>query len=84
VAEQGKLDPYFIGRWAVRGISLGLWGVDRAIDWVYDTLIVRIAQGVSTLGRRAHSGSVNRYMLWSLAGAAAVIITAALLMGGAR
>jgi len=84
VAERGKLDPYVIGRWAARGISLALWAVDRAIDWVYDTLIVKAAQGVSSLGRRAHSGAVNRYVLWSLAGAAAVVVTAALLLGGAR
>jgi len=84
LAERGKLDPYFIGRWIVRGIAAALWGVDRGIDWVYDTLIVKTAQGLSTLGRRAHNGSVNRYVLWSLAGAAAVVLTAALLLGGAR
>jgi len=84
LAERGKLDPYSIGRWIVRGIAAALWGVDRGIDWVYDTLIVKTAQGLSTLGRRAHNGSVNRYVLWSLAGAAAVVLTAALLLGGAR
>ncbi len=84
VAERGKLDPYFIGRWIMSGVATALWGVDRAIDWVYDTLIVRVAQGLSTLGRRAHNGSVNRYVLWSLAGAAAVVLTAALLAGGSR
>ena len=84
LAERGKLDPYFIGRQVIRGIAAALWGVDRAIDWVYDTLIVKTAQGLSTLGRRAHNGSVNRYVLWSLAGAAAVVLTAALLLGGAR
>jgi len=84
VAEKGRLDPYFVGRWVVRGIATGLWGIDRAIDWVYDTLLVKAAQGVSRLGRLAHNGSVNRYMLWSLAGAAAVIITAAFLFGGSR
>jgi NADH-quinone oxidoreductase subunit L len=83
-AERGKLDPYFIGRRLVRGVSIALWAVDRAIDWVYDTLVVRVAQGLSQLGRLAHNGSVNRYVLWSLAGAAAVVITAALALGGGR
>ena len=68
----------------MQGLALGLWGIDRAIDWVYDTLIVKAAQGVSRIGRLAHNGSVNRYILWSLAGAAAVVITAAFLIGGAR
>ena len=84
VAERGRLDPYFIGRWFVKGAAIGLWGIDRAIDWVYDTLVVKTAQGVSRLGRLAHNGSVNRYILWSLAGAAAVVITAAFLFGGTR
>jgi NADH-quinone oxidoreductase subunit L len=84
VAEKGWLDPYFIGRWIVRGLAAGLWGIDRGIDWVYDTLIVKAAQGVSRLGRWAHNGSVNRYVLWSLAGAAAVVITGAFLLGGSR
>jgi NADH-quinone oxidoreductase subunit L len=84
VAEKGHLDPYFIGRWVVKGLAAGLWGIDRAIDWVYDTLIVKAAQGVSRLGRLAHNGSVNRYVLWSLAGAAAVVISAAFLIGGSR
>jgi len=64
VAEKGRLDPYFIGRWVVRGIAVALWSVDRAVDWVYDTLAVKSAQGVSTLVRKAHTGSANRYVLW--------------------
>ena len=84
VAEKGQLDPYFIGRRVVQGLALGLWGIDRAIDWVYGTLIVKAAQGVSRLGRLAHNGSVNRYILWSIVGAAAVVITAAFLFGGSR
>jgi hypothetical protein len=84
VAEKGHLDPYFIGRGIVQGLATGLWGIDRAIDWVYDTFVVKAAQGVSRLSRLAHNGSVNRYVLWSLAGAAAVIITAAFLIGGSR
>ena len=84
LAEKGHLDPYFIGRGIVKGMALGLWGIDRAIDWVYDTLIVKTAQGVSRLARMAHNGSANRYIFWSLAGAAAIVITAAFLFGGSR
>jgi hypothetical protein len=39
---------------------------------------------VSRLGRMAHNGSVNRYIFWSLAGAAAIVVTAAFLFGGSR
>jgi hypothetical protein len=58
--------------------------VDRAIDWIYDTVAVKAALGVSWVTRRAHNGSVNRYVLWSLAGAAVVTVTAILVFGGAR
>ena len=47
-------------------------------------LIVKAAHGVSRLGRLAHNGSVNRYIFWSLAGAAAVVVIAAFMFGGSR
>ncbi len=84
LAEAGKLDPYGIGRWIVRGASLGLWGIDRAIDWVYDTLIVKAVHGLSRLGREAHTGNVNRYVFWSLIGALAVVLSMLALLGGGR
>jgi len=84
LAEQGKIDPYAIGRWIGKGIAASLYAVDRAFDWVYDTVAVKTALGVSRLTRAAHNGSVNRYVLWSLAGAAAVTVTAIIVFGGAR
>ncbi len=84
LAEAGKIDPYRIGRWIAKGIGWGLWGIDRAIDWVYETAAVKTAQGVSVVSRRAHNGNLNRYVLWSLAGAAAVTVIAVLVFGGAR
>jgi NADH-quinone oxidoreductase subunit L len=84
LAEAGKMDPFAIGKWLGKGMAAGLYGVDRAFDWVYDTVAVKAAHGVSWLTRKAHNGSVNRYVLWSLAGAAAVIVTAVLVFGGSR
>jgi NADH:ubiquinone oxidoreductase subunit 5 (subunit L)/multisubunit Na+/H+ antiporter MnhA subunit len=84
VAERGQLDPYFIGRGVVKAASIALYAVDRAFDWFYDTLVVKTAGGISWLARRAHNGNVNRYVLWSLVGAAAVIVSAVALFGGAR
>jgi formate hydrogenlyase subunit 3/multisubunit Na+/H+ antiporter MnhD subunit len=84
VAEKGQIDPYSIGRWIIKAASISLWAVDRAFDWIYDTLAVKTALGVSWLTRRAHNGNVNRYVLWSLAGAAAVIVSAVALFGGGK
>jgi hypothetical protein len=47
-------------------------------------MVVKIAQGISMLGRWAHNGNVNRYVLWSLAGAAAVVISVYFMLGGSR
>jgi formate hydrogenlyase subunit 3/multisubunit Na+/H+ antiporter MnhD subunit len=84
LAEAGKIDPFTVGRWLVKGLAAALWGVDRAFDWIYDTVSVKSALGVSWAARTLHNGNVNRYMLWSLAGAAAVIATAIVVFGGAR
>jgi len=82
VAEAGRLDPYWIVGGIGKGIARALWGIDRAIDWIYETLAARGALGVSWVLRRAHSGNVNRYVLWALAGATAVVLAAVALFGG--
>jgi NADH-quinone oxidoreductase subunit L len=84
VAERGDLDPYTIGRRVMRGVSRALWGVDRGIDWFYETLVVKAAHGFSRAGRKVHNGSLNRYMLWALAGAVIVVAAAVAMFGGAR
>jgi NADH:ubiquinone oxidoreductase subunit 5 (subunit L)/multisubunit Na+/H+ antiporter MnhA subunit len=84
LAERGLLDPYTIGRWATRGVAAALWGVDRAFDWVYETVAVRTAQGISRIGRFLHNGNVNRYVLWSLAGAAAIVFSVLAVLGGGK
>jgi formate hydrogenlyase subunit 3/multisubunit Na+/H+ antiporter MnhD subunit len=84
VAEKGLIDPYTLGRYAVKGVARGLWGVDRAFDWVYEKLAAGAAFLLGGHLRRVHNGNPGRYLLWSLAGAAAVIIWAILLVGGAQ
>jgi NADH-quinone oxidoreductase subunit L len=84
VAEKGLIDPYTIGRWVIKGIAAALWGVDRAFDWVYETVAVGAAQGISRIGRFFHNGNVNRYVLWSLVGAAAVVLSALAVLGGGK
>lgn len=84
VAERGLLDPYSVGARSIRGVTAGLWAVDRAIDWVYETLIVKSSHGLSRVSRHAHNGNVNRYVAWALVGGVAIVICALALFGGAR
>jgi NADH-quinone oxidoreductase subunit L len=84
VAEKGLIDPYTIGRWVIKGIAAALWGIDRAFDWVYETVAVGSAQGISRITRFFHNGNVNRYVLWSIAGAAAVVFAALAVLGGGK
>ncbi len=83
-AEKGLIDPYTIGRWVVRGAAAGLWGIDRAFDWMYETVAAGGARGISRIGRFLHNGNVNRYVLWSFIGAAAVVLAALAVLGGGR
>ncbi len=84
VAEKGLIDPYNVGRWVIKGIAAALWGVDRAFDWVYETVAVGLAQGISRMARFFHNGNVNRYVLWSIAGAAVVVLAALAVLGGGK
>ena len=84
VAEKGLIDPYTIGRWVIKGIAAALWGVDRAFDWIYETVVVGAAQGISRIGRFFHNGNVNRYVLWSVVGAAAVVLSVLAVLGGGK
>ena len=84
VAEAGIIDPYAIGRWVMKGVAAALYGIDRAFDWIYDTAAVKAAHGVSWITRRLHNGSVNRYIVWSIAGAAAVVLATLAVLGGGR
>ncbi len=83
-AERGLLDPYTIGRWVVKGLAAGLWGIDRGVDWIYETLTVKSSLGLTAVLRRVHNGRFRRYVLWSLAGALAVAVSVIALFGRPR
>jgi formate hydrogenlyase subunit 3/multisubunit Na+/H+ antiporter MnhD subunit len=72
-AEKRYFDPYDIGLKVAGGLAKGLSAVDRGVDWVYNTLTVRVSYGVARGIRLAHSGSYALYILWSLAGSLIVI-----------
>ena len=61
-------------RYVVKGLAFVAWFADRAIDWVYNTLVVSITYAVSGAFRRLHTGNYRTYILWSVGVAAAIII----------
>lgn len=80
----GALDPYR----AVNGVAAvaakGLYAIDRFIDWIYNVLATRLALATSWILRRLHTGNVNRYIVWALIGALAVVLVALAGVGGGR
>ncbi|MEN6369436.1 MAG: proton-conducting transporter membrane subunit [Thermotogota bacterium] len=80
----GALDPYRMLGGVVGVASRGLYALDRAIDWVYSGLAAQSALAVSWALRKGHNGNVNRYVLWALVGAAAVVLAVLAVVGGGR
>ena len=72
-AERRWFDPYDLGLRVVAVVSQILWGLDRAIDWLYDSLAVGLATTLGKGIRLAHTGQYAMYVIWSLAGAAAIV-----------
>jgi formate hydrogenlyase subunit 3/multisubunit Na+/H+ antiporter MnhD subunit len=72
-AEAGHLDPY---NWAMNAIQIFAW-IGKAVDWIIDQVYEGLAVGCTWLFswsfRKANTGSYAVYVLWSLAGAAALI-----------
>jgi len=73
-AEKGWYDPYNIGMWVVNLVVKILYWVDRAIDWFYDVLVVKITNTCSYCIRVAHDGSFSLYIIWALAGMLAMVL----------
>jgi hypothetical protein len=53
-------------------LSRLLWYIDRAVDWIYDGFAVGVAQSLGAAVDNAQPGNYYGYLLWSLAGLAAV------------
>ena len=73
-AQKGFFDPYNIG-FGIINIFAGIanW-FDKSIDWVYNSLIVTVTYQTTAAIRRLHNGSYKSYILWSLGGAALIVI----------
>jgi formate hydrogenlyase subunit 3/multisubunit Na+/H+ antiporter MnhD subunit len=73
-AEKRFFDPYDIGLKIVNIFARIGWWCDKAINWIYDTFIVRIVYLFSDGIRMAHTGNYSVYIVWSLVGTIAILI----------
>ena len=67
-AEKKYFDPYELGIKLVQGLSKLLWWLDRAVDWIYEKLVVSITYTFSGILSWMQNGNFSNYVLWSLIG----------------
>jgi formate hydrogenlyase subunit 3/multisubunit Na+/H+ antiporter MnhD subunit len=73
-AEKRYFDPFNIGM-RIAGVTANLASLaDRAINWVYDVFSVRSAALLTAGIRRLHTGNYSTYIIWSVGGAAAILM----------
>jgi len=72
-AEARAFDLYEIGQKAAGLFSRLAWGVDRAIDFFYETVVVKATDAFSTGIRKMHNGSHAWYLAWAMAGLAVIL-----------
>jgi formate hydrogenlyase subunit 3/multisubunit Na+/H+ antiporter MnhD subunit len=77
-AERRVFDPYEIGMKFADAVGWVTWQVDRAIDFLYDTVTVKLTAAFVFAVRVPHTGSHAMYLAWALVGLAAIVL---LLMG---
>ncbi len=75
-AERGFFDPYIIGMKLIDKLSMFLMSLDRLIDWFLGDFCVSLSNRTSLLIRQLHSGYYVIYIIWSLIGAAFVVVFA--------
>jgi formate hydrogenlyase subunit 3/multisubunit Na+/H+ antiporter MnhD subunit len=73
-AKKRYFDPYDIGLKIISIISRLLFGIDRAIDWIYNDFSVNLSCTLSAVIRRMHAGYYAIYLIWSLLGALIIIL----------
>ena len=73
-AEKRYFDPYNIVTKFVGFISIGLFKLDRAVNWFYDVFIVKATYFFTGLIKKLHNGNYATYLSWSLIGTIIIII----------
>ena len=73
-AEKRYFDPYNIVSKFAGFVSIGLFKLDRAVNWFYDVFIVKATFFFTGLIKKLHNGNYAVYLSWSLIGTVIIII----------
>ncbi|MCX5751871.1 MAG: proton-conducting transporter membrane subunit [Candidatus Saganbacteria bacterium] len=72
-AEKRVFDPYNIGLAIVTIVAHLAFGIDRAIDWIYGTLIVKTVSLFTGIVKMLQDGNYVTYIVWSLTGTGIIL-----------
>lgn len=67
-AEKRYFDPYEWGMGFMRFVSRIAFWCDRAIDWLYEVLAVKVSAVFTNGIKKLHNGNFSTYLSWSLVG----------------
>lgn len=73
-AEKKYFDPYEMSRGWVRGFSMLSLRVNDGISRFYDVWVPRAVGGLTRFVKWSHNGSMERYVVWVLGGAAIAVL----------
>jgi len=73
-AEKRYFDPFDIGLKFTGVFSKVAFRCDRAIDWLYDNLTVKLIFVFTDQIKKLHNGNYSTYLIWSLLGLVLIII----------
>jgi len=79
-AEERWFDPYEILMFISKGFAWIAYGIDRAIDWIYDVFFVWITNSVSKGLKEFNTGKQSQYVVWAVSGLLIVIFVFAVLV----
>ncbi|MDO4581035.1 MAG: proton-conducting transporter membrane subunit [Bacillota bacterium] len=72
-AERHYFDPYDIVMLLINAFAWLSYGIDRAINWIYDAAFVNVVNYVSDAAKRINDGHSSTYMKWSFFGVAFIV-----------
>ncbi|MCL2817972.1 MAG: hypothetical protein FWD39_06275 [Clostridiales bacterium] len=73
LAERRFFDPYEIFIFTAKIFARLAYGIDRAINWVYDVFFVRLGALIARALKRAALGTQTSNIVWSLIGLVVII-----------